>query len=106
MPLATNFLTVSICAPSSFTAIAPDSLKKRIDVASANSGVASYEPNGRSATTSARLDPRTTARANGISSSTVTGMVFSSPRKLLPALSPTSRTGMPASSKISAVIDS
>ena len=73
-------------------------------VASAASGPDSYDPNGKSATTIAREVDLTTARASGINSSTVTGIVFSSPRKLLPAESPTNRTGIWASSKISAVI--
>ena len=104
MPDEVNFSTVARCAPSILTAIAPASLKKRVDVASACSGEDSYEPKGRSATTMARCEPRTTARVSGINSSTVTGIVFSSPKKLFPALSPTSNTGMPASSKIDAVI--
>ena len=104
IPADVNFSTVARWAPSNFTAIAPASLKNRVDVASACSGEVSYDPKGRSATTIARLDPRTTARVSGIKSSTVTAMVFSSPRKLFPALSPTSSTGMPASSNIDAVI--
>ena len=38
MPAEVNFSTVERWAPSSFTAIAPDSLKNRVDVASACSG--------------------------------------------------------------------
>jgi hypothetical protein len=56
-----------------------------------------------SATTSGRLVERATARTSGSMSSIVTGTVFSNPRTLLPALSPTSSTGMPTSSKSWAV---
>ena len=55
-----------------------------------------------SATTSARLAPRTTAAVSGINSSSVTGIVVSYPNTVLPAESPTSRKSMPASSKIDA----
>ena len=88
--------------PSHFTAWQPVSFMNRSAVASASSGPFSYEPNGMSAMTSARLTARTTARVSGISSSTVTGIVVSYPNTVLPAESPTSRKSMPASSKISA----
>ncbi len=65
------------CPPSSFTAAAPPSLRKRAAVSSACAGEDWYEPNGRSATTSARRLPRTTPRTSGSSSSTVTGTVES-----------------------------
>jgi len=51
----------------------------------------------------ARRVPRTTAAVSGISSSTVTGSVVSWPKTTMPAESPTSSTGMPASSKTRAV---
>ena len=62
-----------------------------------------YEPNGRSATTNVLVTDRATARARGMSSSTVTGRDVSLPNTLLDAESPTSTTSMPASSKICAV---
>ena len=52
---------------------------------------------------SARLVPRTTAAVSGMSSSRVTGIVVSCPKTTIPAESPTSSTGMPASSKTCAV---
>ncbi len=63
--------------PSSFTAWQPPSLRNRTPVRSAWVGPSSYEPNGRSATTSARRVARTTARTSGSISSTVTGTVVS-----------------------------
>ena len=74
-----------------------------MEVCKACSGDCSNEPNGRSATTSALFVALTTARESEIISSTVTEIVFSAPKKLLPALSPTSKTGIPACSNISAV---
>ena len=65
--------------PSSLTACAPASFMNRTDVSKACSGDRWYEPNGRSATTSARLTERVTARASGMSSSTVTGREVSLP---------------------------
>ena len=94
---------VTFAPPSIFTACTPASLKKRMEVCKACSGDCSNEPNGRSATTSARFVALTTARDSEIISSTVTEIVFSAPKKLLPALSPTSNTGIPACSNISAV---
>jgi hypothetical protein len=89
--------------PSSFTAWARASFMKRTAVARAWSGPDSYDPNGRSATTSARSADAATARARGMSSSTVTGTVVSYPSTVLPAESPTRRKSMPASSKTPAV---
>ena len=63
--------------PSSFTAWQPPSFMNRTAVRSAWVGPSSYEPNGRSPTTSAYLVARTTARTSGSSSSTVTGTVVS-----------------------------
>ena len=54
----------------------------------------------------ARLVPRTTAAVSGIRSSSVTGIVVSCPYTTIAAESPTSRTGMPASSKMCAVSES
>ena len=51
----------------------------------------------------ARRVPRTTAAVRGSRSSTVTGSVLSWPKTTIPAESPTSSTGMPASSKTAAV---
>ena len=51
----------------------------------------------------ARLLPRTTAAVSGSRSSTVTGMVVSWPKTTIDAESPTSSTGIPASSKTRAV---
>ncbi len=48
------------------------------------------------------MTERETARVSGISSSTVTGSEVSLPKTLLLALSPTSSTSMPASSKVAA----
>ena len=56
-----------------------------------------------SATTSVRLVERVTAFVISRMSSTVTGTVLVSPRTTLPAESPTSSTGMPASSKTDAL---
>ena len=79
IPALTSLRTWSMTRtpPSSFTACAPASFMKRVAVASAWLGPSSYEPKGRSATTSARRVLRTTARASGISSSTVIGRVES-----------------------------
>ena len=63
--------------PSHLTAWQPVSFMNRIAVPSACSGPFSYDPNGMSAITSARLTACTTARVSGISSSTVTGIVVS-----------------------------
>ena len=63
--------------PSSLTAWLPASFMNRVAVASAWLGPSSYEPKGRSAITRARRVLRTTARASGISSSTVIGSVES-----------------------------
>jgi hypothetical protein len=60
----------------------------------------------RSPTISARRVPRTTAADSIAMWSMVTGTVLSKPRWQLPIESPTSRTGMPASSKTEAVIAS
>ena len=57
-----------------------------------------------SATISARLVERVTALVISRMSSTVTGTVLVSPRTTLPPESPTSITGMPASSKTEALI--
>ena len=78
----------------------------RMAVARASAGEVSYDPNGRSTTTSARLAAEATARPKGIISSTVMGSVVLYPSALSAAESPTSRTSMPASSKIDAVIES
>ena len=58
---------------SSFTASAPPSLTNRMAVRTAWASDTSYEPNGRSATSSGRRSPRCTARTSTRSSSTVTG---------------------------------
>lgn len=92
--------------PSSLTAPAPASLISRVADRSACTGPSWYEPKGRSATIRAREVPRTTAAESIVISSRVTGTVDSYPRWQLPAESPTSMTGMPASSKTDAVIAS
>ena len=89
--------------PSNLTACAPPSLSMRTAVKKACSGEDSYDPNGRSATTNARLQAALTARTAGISSSTVTGSVESAPSIVLPIESPMSSMSMPASSKMRAV---
>ena len=58
-----------VCAPASFM--------KRALVSSACAGEDWYDANGRSATTMARFEPRTTAPVSGSMSSTVTGIVES-----------------------------
>jgi hypothetical protein len=65
--------------PSSFTAWQPPSFMYRTAVRRAWVGPSSYEPNGMSPTTRARLVARTTARTSGNSSSTVMGSVVSWP---------------------------
>jgi len=101
-------LSLAMCGsnstpPSIFTAWAPASFMKRTAVCRHCSGETWYEPKGRSAMTKARRVDRVTARTSGSSSSTVTAKVESLPNTLLDAESPTSRTGMPASSKITAL---
>ena len=56
-----------------------------------------------SATISDRVVERVTARVRSRMSSTVTGTVLDSPSTTLPAESPTSITGMPASSNTEAL---
>lgn len=92
--------------PSSFTAPTPASLTSRVAERSACTGPSWYEPKGRSPTIRAREVPRTTAAESMVISSMVTGTVVSYPRWQLPAESPTSITGMPASSKTEAVVAS
>ena len=77
MPASTmrRMLSATTRPPSSFTAWTPASFMNRTAVASACSGPAWYDPNGRSPTTSEDALARTTARANGSSSSTVTPTV-------------------------------
>src|SRR5690349_9076850 len=105
MPAATSSSTCCSTRwpPSILTACAPDSFRNRVAAASACCGEPWYEPNGRSATTSARRVPLTTAAVSGMSSSRVTGIVLSCPYTTMDAESPTSSTGMPASSKTRAV---
>src|SRR5918996_163240 len=105
MPDSTILATAGTAGtpPSSLTAWTPASFMNRIAVARAWSAPSWYEPNGRSPMTRARLVDRTTARASGMSSSTVTGTVSACAKTLLAAESPTSSTGTPAWSKISAV---
>ena len=81
MPAATSSSThlSTRWPPSSLTACAPVSFMNLIAVAIAVSTETWYEPNGRSATTRARVVPRTTAAVSGIRSSTVTGIVLSWP---------------------------
>src|SRR5690606_27400710 len=71
--------------------------------ACACAGDASYEPNGRSATTIARDVARATERVATTSSSTVTGIVVAWPSMLSPIESPASSMATPAASKIRAV---
>lgn len=102
---------VSVCGsdrspPSSLTAPTPASLTSRVALRSACTGPSWYDPKVRSPTISARLVPRTTAAASIVMWSIVTGTVLSKPRWQLPIESPTSSTGMPASSKTDAVIAS
>jgi len=97
-----------ICAaerlpPSNFTASAPVAFMTRTADSSACCGPASYEPNGRSTTTNARVAAPATARAGGIMSSIVTGSVVACPCIVFPIESPTSSMSTPASSKIRAV---
>ncbi len=81
MPARVSSRTCSAISapPSSLTAWAPASFMKRTAVWKACSGEAWYDPNGRSATTSARRAERVTARTSGSSSSTVTGSEVSLP---------------------------
>lgn len=92
--------------PSSLTAPTPASLISRVAERRAWTGPSWYEPKGRSATIRAREVPRTTAADSMVISSMVTGTVDSYPSATLPAESPTSRTGIPASSKTDAVPES
>ncbi len=79
MPDCVSFSTIGTMfrPPSSFTAWTPASFMNRTEVWNACSGDAWYEPNGRSATTSARSTAPATARHSGMSSSTVTRSVLS-----------------------------
>ena len=75
----------------------------RCAVATACSSDTSYEPNGRSATSSGVLSPRRTAAVSMSISSTVTGTVLSYPRTVIAAESPTSTMSTPAASAICAL---
>ncbi len=79
IPACVSFSTAgtTVRPPSSFTACTPASFMKRTAVWNACSGEPWYDPNGRSATTNARCTAFATARASGISSSTVTRSVVS-----------------------------
>ena len=105
MPASVSVATTSTMRPppSSFTAFAPASLRKRVAVRSAWVGPSWYEPNGRSATTIDVEAPRAVARVWCSISSTVTGTVESRPSTTMPRLSPTSSSGMPASSATTAL---
>ncbi len=85
-------------APSTLTASAPASLRKRIAFSSAASSETWKEPNGMSATTSGRRAPRLTARVSTIISSIVAGTVESWPSTVIAAESPTRITSAPAAS--------
>ena len=64
-------------APSTFTVSTPASFTKRIACATVSLSDTWNEPNGMSATTSARVVPRRTARDSSSISSTVIGVVES-----------------------------
>jgi hypothetical protein len=89
-------------APSSLTTSAPPSFTSRTALATACSSEISYEPNGRSPTTSGRRAERVTARVRKIISSSVTGTVDSWPSITMAAVSPTRISSTPASSASSA----
>ena len=83
---------------SSLTASQPDSLTKRWALSIACSFERSYEPKGRSPTSSGVFRPRRTAEASITISSMPTGGVESWPSTTIAAVSPTRTMSTPASS--------
>ncbi len=84
--------------PSTLTAAAPASARKRPAFSTARPGSTWYERNGMSPTTTARLQARATARVWRTIVSIVAESVFGSPYTVISTESPASRMSMPASS--------